>query len=195
MNAETNESFIHEYRRLTRRQRIGFILISIPLVTIAYVGLIYSHQNLPNSFGSFLPGGPYRHIANWVGQNESTVLRMKWISLITLYLMKWPLTRWIQGKWIADWFYFWIMVSSLPLIWFFLCLDWKNPHVFPVASWIGDPIGMWTIPTLTFLSDRLGTPPTLRFYCLRSCLEILLSPAWLFIWVWIQFLYFGWVTI
>jgi hypothetical protein len=85
------------------------------------------------------------------------------------------------------------LASSLPYIWFFVVVDWRNPHVFPVTCWVYDPLGIWVVPTLSFAWDVMHRPPLpTSVYLARSLVELVVFfPVWLVVWVFVSFFLLG----
>jgi hypothetical protein len=88
------------------------------------------------------------------------------------------------------------LALAVPVTWA-LDPDWNNPHWYPVASWVGTPVILLTVPAVSFALDlwtltRLGR--------IRSAwwipLELLIVlPAWTVFWVFFSFyvLEWGWI--
>jgi hypothetical protein len=72
-----------------------------------------------------------------------------------------------------------ILLTSLPYLWF-LVPDWHHPYVPKLWCWIGFPILFWTIPTASFIVDRLNPEPLpTGLYLMRSGFEVVfLFPFW-----------------
>lgn len=67
----------------------------------------------------------------------------------------------------------------------------------PVVRWVGIPIGLLLVPTISFLADLVGQkePTTLLNYSVRSIVEVLVViPIWWTVWVVMQIL-LGWVWV
>jgi hypothetical protein len=89
------------------------------------------------------------------------------------------------------------IAASLPYVWFFVVVDWYNHFVYYIECWVGYPIMIWTVPTISFLID-LQAPgtPTRRRYLIRSAIEIVvLIPVWWIFWVFFSFFILGWFWI
>ena len=64
----------------------------------------------------------------------------------------------------------------------------------PLVDWIGMPIWLFLVPSVSFVYDVLRRRArSLQYYCLRSAIEIVvLLPLWTILWFAIQFFCFGW---
>lgn len=92
--------------------------------------------------------------------------------------------------------YFFVLAALMPYLYYRAAVDWNSPCVRPQANWIGGPIAAFTVPTASFLYDVLACKqPSLKFYVIRSLLEIALVPMWAFVWAWIELLILGWAWI
>jgi hypothetical protein len=79
-----------------------------------------------------------------------------------------------------------VQLSTLPYIWLFVVVECFNRQVSPLACCVAAAILIWTIPTVTFVRDRLNAdePLSADQYVVRSVFEVVvLFPYWLLIWV------------
>src|SRR5262249_26759625 len=113
------------------------------------------------------------------------------LLLLLVYGTKFLIGR-LPVRWVRVYCFALLVAASLPYIWLFVVLDWRNTHVFRVACWVHDPIGFWFIPTLSFTADTVAMrSPPFRWYVGRSCVEILLIVPWIYVWVFISFFFLG----
>jgi hypothetical protein len=93
--------------------------------------------------------------------------------------------------------FYWSVLFRRRYIYVLVVTDWNNPNVRRIACWIGNPIILLFVPTVSFLFDlRTGTPPDVRRYAGRTVIEVLLFlPLWFFVWVYAELLVLGWVWI
>jgi hypothetical protein len=72
--------------------------------------------------------------------------------------------------------------------------DWNNPHVKPIANYVGTPIVLLVIPAVSFVIDIVSQ--TRRSRATRTLVELFVGvPAWFFCWIVIEFTVLGWVWI
>lgn len=75
--------------------------------------------------------------------------------------------------------------------------EWDNPHVVFMGNWLGMPIALLAVPTVSFLNDLLASRPRKCWWLvLRSCLELFVAtPLWGLCWIYFSFfsLGFGWI--
>jgi hypothetical protein len=121
--------------------------------------------------------------ANWFGQDASWLPAHVAFVLVFIYAAKRLLCRVPPSR--DLWLYLLVLVSSLPYIWFLVVVDWFNPYTPWLFCWIGYPILIWTVPTVSFLNDRLNSEVlSTGLYVFRSVLEVVsFFPIWSVIWV------------
>jgi hypothetical protein len=136
---------------------------------------------------AYLPSDPtqtYGMPGNWIGQDGSSFVADFVLLLALVYFSKRVILCRVSPSREVMW-YVLILLCSLPYIWFFVVLDWFNRQLSPLACWVGYPILVWTIPTVTFVRDRLNddeAPPP-GWYLARSAVEIFfVFPYWMMIW-------------
>ena len=98
----------------------------------------------------------------------------------------------LSVRWVRIYCFVQIVVASLPYIWLLVEFDWRNMHVFPISCWLYVPIGIWFVPTISFVADTIamGNPRGL-WYIGRSSLECLLMVPWMYAWIVISFFMLG----
>jgi hypothetical protein len=113
-----------------------------------------------------------------------------------LYLAKLRIL-WLRVRpWLALGLYLLALAALLPYLYHCTIDSWNSPVCNALSNWVGGPIAAFTVPTAFFLYDVLAhKQPSLRFYAIRSLLEIVLVPLWVFAWAWIELLILGWVWI
>ncbi len=135
--------------------------------------------------------GPYDAEHNWVGQGMLAVLGNALLLFVVVYTAKFFIGR-VPVRWVRVYFFGLLIAASLPYIWLLLCVDWRNPHVFPVACWVHDPIGFWFVPTLSFAADTATMRRTgIVWYVIRSCIELVLIVPWVLVWIVCSFFCLG----
>ena len=105
--------------------------------------------------------------------------------LILLYVGKWQLINRLKSRvTTALWYTF---VVNVAVVYYWLRWeDWENFHVTILGNWLGTPIIFLFIPTVTFGFDLFAKPRELRFYVMRSAVEIIAMPVWLYVWIFIS---------
>lgn len=116
--------------------------------------------------------------------------------IIALYALKLALFRSLRSRLFVLGCFFIGVAVIIPLTWV-TSPDWNNPHVYRIGIWIGDPIAVLAVPTVSFFFDYFKGDYYLRgFQTVRFLLEILVGvPVWFIIWVYIQCFLLGWVWI
>jgi hypothetical protein len=174
----------------TQRPASGFELLAFAVAVAAAstgFGLAFVYlppiTGYPATFGR--PG-------NWFGQ---PVYGYAAGFLLFIYAVKQAILRQLPSP--ALGWYVLLVLCSLPYIWFFVVLDWFNRQVYHVECWIGYPITFLTIPTVSFLKDRLNPDgPSIAWYLIRSAIEIfILFPLWIVAWGFISLYFLGWIWI
>jgi hypothetical protein len=113
------------------------------------------------------------------------------LLLLAIYAAKFVI-GYLPVRWMRVYYFALLVALSLPYIWFFIVVDWRNPHVFRVSCWLYDPIGIWFIPAISFWADTnsMGTPRP-QWYLVRSCVELVLILPWLIVWTIFSFFFLG----
>jgi hypothetical protein len=72
-----------------------------------------------------------------------------------------------------------LVAVTLPFIYWngALIADWAR---IPMSKWLGDPLWVYTVPTISFFAlDLRNNPRERRAFVVTSCFELLLAiPAW-----------------
>ena len=85
-----------------------------------------------------------------------------------------------------------LIAFFIPVLWL-VSPDWNNPHVYPIANYVGLPIAVLTVPAASFYSYVFANDkPT---YSIRDVAELILVPVWFVIWMFVELFVFGWVWI
>jgi hypothetical protein len=144
-----------------------------------------------------LPGHPafFGPAGNWFRQEGWWMETHTALLLLFVYTAKRLILRRVPPARAVMW-YMTIALSVLPYIWFFVVVDWFNRHVFRIECWVGYPIAILTVPTVTFLWDRLNPDgPGPLWYLIRSTIEIVLvTPVFVVIWMYFSMV-LGWIWI
>ena len=120
--------------------------------------------------------------ANWIGQGDWMVFGNACIFVGAVYCLKWNVIRKWHRRPIALFWYAVIVAGSLPYIWFLRVSAWPPPPGWGQAGWYCDPMVLWFIPTWSFLIDMDEPgPPSVRYYVIRSCIEVVLLPLWIYV--------------
>jgi hypothetical protein len=87
-----------------------------------------------------------------------------------------------------------LVVACLPFLWVFVTTDWNN-EAAELAYWLTLPIGLLTIPTIGLVIDLVCRPyREAKWYVIKTCIEVLLIPVFLNLWIVIEFLLgFYWI--
>lgn len=84
------------------------------------------------------------------------------------------------------------IAAAVPATWW-LDPDWDNPLVLPLSHYVGMPVGLLTVPLLSFLFDVTEQKRTCRPW--RVVVELIAVLGWFFGWIVIQLLILGWIWI
>jgi hypothetical protein len=117
------------------------------------------------------------------------------VFLAVLYTVKYFIGG-LSARWTRVYLFVLLLAASLTCIWLLVVLDWRNPHVFPIACWVYYPFGILLVPTISFHADTAAmSSPSLRWYVARSCVEVVLMVPWLFFWTVLSFFFLhgGWI--
>lgn len=115
--------------------------------------------------------------------------------ILSLYGLKAVLLRFVRSpRRLLGGFLFGLVVA-IPITWL-TSPDWNNEHVYRIAIWVGDPVGVLAVPIVSFFIDILRRCRDMGLWYFRVPIEVLVvAPAWLYLWAWIQLLVLGWVWI
>lgn len=89
-----------------------------------------------------------------------------------------------------------ITMAAVPVAWL-ISPDWQNPNVREIANWIGTPLILLTVPTISFLYDYYRGAANLgsAWYC-RSLVEVFIGvPAWGLLWVALEIFVLRWSSL
>jgi hypothetical protein len=141
----------------------------------ASAGIYFALKYLP-PVGSRSPWPPTAMSStNWMGQSAGVAYALGGVLLVIIYVAKFIITRLTHSTPVLIAWYCLLVALSLPCIWFFVDTDWWNPFVYRLACWVGLPVGIWLVPTYSLWLDASAAErPSLRQYCWRSVVELLL---------------------
>jgi hypothetical protein len=164
-------------------RRLIASLLLWPFLAVA-VGVCFdrlpSTEPLPHGFNQ-----------NWIGQRAAVARLNAFLLLVFIYGVKY-LIELSAVRWVRVYYFTMLVVASLPCIWLLVVIDWWNEHVFPIACWVYYPVGLWFIPAASFALDTVRMDSSsLRWYTVRSCVELLLMLPWMYFWVFFSFLFLG----
>lgn len=116
--------------------------------------------------------------------------------ILLLYAIKAVVLRNLRHDAAAFAAFFVAVACCVPVAWA-LSPDWNNRSVRQIANYVGTPIALMTVPSVSFLIDlarrSAGQQGRSRW---RLPLELLLGvPAWLMFWLFLEFFVLGWVII
>ena len=119
-----------------------------------------------------------------------------WALILFLYAAKAVILHHICQAALAGGIFVAVAALCVPVTWG-LSPDWDNEFVLPAGNYFGSPIGTLTIPCGSFFIDLARRSAGCKDdWYWRVPLEILVGiPAWVYLWVYIQFLVLGWVWI
>jgi hypothetical protein len=182
------DNLLDEGKHMERKYKVA-MLASVLLWPLLAWALATCFTTLPTTDHPF--ARPYHYNHTWLGQGPAAACLNGLVLLVVIYGVKYIIGR-VTVRWVRVYFFALLVISSLPNIWLFIALDWRNMHVFRISCWVYDPVGLWVIPCISFTADaRAMRPPELAWYIARSCLEFLLMLPWLYAWVFISFFCLG----
>ena len=117
------------------------------------------------------------------------------LIVLYAYVVKLGLAAFVKRKSLSVILYLLMILLVLPCVWINLG-DWEEPNVAAITNWIGLPLVLFFIPTVTFILDVLSaTEKSVRHLILRSIVEIaVLFTVWRYVfftillaldWVWL----------
>ena len=185
-----------EFFKSWRREKriITPMFASFVMLFPASLGLSFSIVYLP-PMGEMPPSFENRRDGNWAGQGGLAGAYYSFLLLFIAYCIKRIIPTRCATISFGLYVYSLVILLSLPYIWFLCSSDWFQPHIYRVACWVGDPISIWFVPSVSFLAD-FHTRPSFRQYLIRSSIEmIVIIPIWVVFWVFFSFfaLDFGWI--
>ncbi len=117
--------------------------------------------------------------------------------IIALYLIKIRIAYLRTYPVVAIMLYLITLFAISPYLYYCVIDDWDEPFVLPQANWIGGPIAVFTIPTISFIYDLfMKQPPRLWVFIVRSVIEIVvIIPIWVILWVNFEFFVLDWILV
>ena len=87
-----------------------------------------------------------------------------------------------------------VLALLIPYLYRNVIVDWDSQFVKPAANYIGAPIAIFGVCTLSFFRDIVhGGGPSLNVYTYRSVFELcVLMPLWCIIYLYIEFFLLQW---
>jgi hypothetical protein len=168
----------------------------VGLWVLALAGLYFSVRWLPPMHEK-APWFSLRYGQNWVGQGGWAAAVYACGLLALVYSWKRCILTHTTRQGIALLHFILLVTLSLPYIWFFVEMDWFNLNVYRVSCWVGTPIMVWLVPTVSFLIDLSGlfNTKSVKHYLIRSAIEVaVVIPIWTVIWIYFEFS-IGWAWI
>jgi hypothetical protein len=170
-----------------------FALLSVVSVLAAAIKLSVRYlppiSEMPTSLGDTREG------QNWVGQGGWAFLGYVVSLLVVAYCVKRIILVYCARRLAAIEIFALLIASTLPYLWFLCEPDWFNPFIYRVSCWVGGPIALWLVPTVSFLVDldSCGKPKPLKRYLVRAGIEIgAVFPLWAIFWAFFSFFILGW---
>lgn len=159
------------------RSPVGWIAVVLVMEAI----VVYSIGPRPRERRSIFTPGPHP-FANRLGQN-GMVPELNAVALVVFfYLWKLEIVRKVKDKQEAVGWYLLLILVCLPYLWYLVSTNWFNQHAYDVAVWIGTPIQVLFIPTLSFMWYLIDKAPPSPHPVNVIVEMIILVPVWYFIW-------------
>ena len=172
---------------------VGWATSAASWIAVA-LGLYFSFHYLP-PIGEMPPFQPGRQEQNWIGQGGWAFAGYSFLLLAVAYCAKRVILVNCTRRWAAVYFFSSLIMLSLPYVWFLCEPDWFNSFIYRVSCWVGGPIAIWFVPTLSFLTDLCywGTAKPLKRYLIRSGIEaMVVFPVWAVFWAFFSFFVLDW---
>ena len=172
----------------------GFVLFLVVLVVLeygAYLCLVPPRPSQDERFEEDLPGGQF---ANAIGQRGCWQVLYGAAVLIAVYWAKTAIVYRCPRQGVALACYGLVLLACLPVLWVFVTTDWNNEQA-ELAQWFTLPVGLLMVPTVGLFVDLKSRPyRSVRTYAIKTLVELVLIPLWLYVWVGIEFvLCFYWI--
>jgi hypothetical protein len=167
-------------------------LFALLLLTGGYIGLYHlvpARHHVEPHWGD--------RGANWFGQEMPLPFLFAVALLTVLYGLRYVIIAKAVSPADALAWYALLLASLLPGVWLLVAWDWDNRAVAPIANWVGTPVMALFVPTAFLCFDvATATRPRPGWYAARSLLEVLvLTPAWVVCWAFIELGFLGWFYI
>jgi hypothetical protein len=173
-------------------QRIALALaLLLVLEFTSYAIFVPQRPSHDDRFDKSLPGGRW---ANVLGQSGHWQASYGILVIISLYAGKTAILWLCDNDALTVTLFVMMLLLCLPVFWVFVTTDWNNGHA-ELAYWLTLPVGLLTIPTIGMRID-LKLRPYRRIwqYVLKTAIELILIPMWLYAWVLIELvLGFYWI--
>ena len=100
--------------------------------------------------------------------------------VLGLYAAKALLLRAVRSRSIRIASFLLVTMACVPLAWL-ISPDWHNPNVREIANWIGTPLVIITVPTVSFLYDYHRRATAIDYG--RAVVEAFIAvPIWALLW-------------
>lgn len=130
---------------------------------------------------------------NWFGQGDNMPKVYSAIAVLSLIVLQIAILAWFQNRSYAVLAYATIVVMLIPFIWFFAVDDWDAEFASYQHCWIGYPILIITVPTISFFF-QLAIKRSLLSVTLWGMVELTIGiPLWLIIWLNVEYLLLRWI--
>ena len=173
-------------------QRIGLALSLLVLLEYTlYAVLVPERPSADDRFEKSLPGGPW---ANVVGQSGHWPAIYGILIILALYAGKTAILWLCNNVALTATLFVMMLLLCLPVFWVFVTTDWNNCHA-ELAYWLTLPVGLLCIPAIgMFIDLKLRPYQRTTQYVLKTVIELVLIPLWLYGWVMMEFvLGFYWI--
>jgi hypothetical protein len=116
--------------------------------------------------------------------------------ILALYAWKWILLRNLRHRGISLSFFLVGVALSAPVASLLSC-DWDNDQVRAISNYVGNPVVVLTVPTVSYAHDltRRLKPDPKRFVLRTVCELAIAVPGWFFLWLLCEVCILGWVVI
>jgi hypothetical protein len=126
--------------------------------------------------------------ANMLGQTGFVLWLNTAALLLVFYIWKLAIIREYRDREAALLRYGYLTAVFVPYFWALATGDWTNPEATDAAIYLGSPIALLLVPTLTFAADlRYANGYTTGDRWLRSVAElVIVIPLWNFVWSYLR---------
>lgn len=122
-------------------------------------------------------GGDYYDKAGAFSTPSSDKSVLGLFLVVTFLVFKLQIIRVVRSRLAAVlWF---ITILSIATVSCYLHLeDWGNPHVTILGNWLGTPVMIFTVPSLSFGFSLFSWRNNSRLLLTRSAVELIAIPLW-----------------
>jgi hypothetical protein len=166
-------------------------LLVLVVIAVEYVGFFsYFAATKPLVVHKGFTSASPNPSQNLLGQGGGMNVIYAVILLAAVYFGKYSLYRSGLAKHERISWYLLMVTAALPYLWLLAAHDWYIPMARDTFCWVGTPVAVLLVPTLSSLAEMASNRASLCSLRLRYAVEIVvLCPIWVVVWNVLEFVF------